>query len=1185
MSDETTAATGRPDSGPVPTVPRQAPGGDPSEPVTDPVPTESAPRPTAPDARTTTTDIVQLAAGIDPAAPPDHFGGIPHFATSPLPDLDPTGAVIAGTGLRKFVDALPGLGAEHRNGLGNYLPVAVPDTITYPGCDYYEIGVQEYTQQLHRDLRPTRLRGYRQLNNGTDGSGHNTVPPPARPYHLGPVLVAHRDRPVRVKLVNQLPTGPAGDLFLPVDTTVAGAGIGPLNSTDRYPHNRTVLHLAGADGPWISAGSAHQWFTPAGEVTPYARGAGFATVPDMPDPAPGAVTLFFPNQQSGRMLWFHDLTAGLARLTVYSGLLGVCLLDDPAERQLVADGVLPAEQIPLVIEDKTFVPELRQLATQDPTWDTAAWGGPGSLWFPHVYLPNQNPYHPSGRNPAGRWDYGPWYGSPPTDSMHGSVPNPHHGRPDRPTEPPRQPGTPVPSAPPTAFLDTPLVNGCAYPYLRIQPKAYRFRILNACLDRTVNLQLYHAASSAPMWRPDGAIEDAAAGEVPMVPACPHPDLPPDWPTDGRAGGVPDPRAAGPDWLQIGTDGGLLPRLVVLPSRPIGYRYDRRDVTVLNVAEHSLLLGPGERADVVVDFSSVPPGSTLILYNDAPAPLPAFDPRYDHYTDGPDQTDRGGAPPTRPGYGPNTRTLLQFRVAGAPGAPVDLVRLRERLPRAYASSQPPPLVPQPAYDQVFGTRTESAGRLPVHAPDLVIDRGVGGPPLTLPAVDKVIVDGFEPGYGRQADRFGADPGVPTEVLVPSAGPAGGDVQLWRVRQLGRQGRTVRFPGPVQVVNRVARDGAIRAPHPTELGWKQVVRVNPGEDTVVALRPRVPDPLPFRVADSIRLLDPTLPPGEQLPGGIRNLGRDFGWEYHWYADLPGGPGTDLLRPVVLQVSPARPTGLTATGAPGGPTMLPAIVLAWTNNAGATPAAGFSFDRATDPGFTEDRCTVRISAAHRGHTDHGVVPGVTYYYRVRAENAVSYSPWSNTAAAVVHLPAATGLAAMVPPTPPLRIGLTWTGQSFATGVEVQRATNPTFTAGLVTVPRPASNTHTDVTISPDTTYYWRVRATYRGAAAPWSNVATVRTPAPPAPPVDVTARATGSGPVELTWRTSPVSVVTGLLLQRATDAAFTSALVTVALPGNARKHLDAAVDQGSTYHYRIQTVNAAGGSPFAGPVAVRA
>ena len=54
----------------------------------------------------------------------------------------------------------------------------------------------------------------------------------------------------------------------------------------------------------------------------------------------------------------------------------------------------------------------------------------------------------------------------------------------------------------------------------------------------------------------------------------------------------------------------------------------------NVDQHSLLLAPAERADVIVDFSGFR-GQTLILYNDAPAAFPARVPGYDYYTGDPD----------------------------------------------------------------------------------------------------------------------------------------------------------------------------------------------------------------------------------------------------------------------------------------------------------------------------------------------------------------------------------------------------------------------------------------------------------------------------------------------------------------------------------------------------------------------
>ena len=56
------------------------------------------------------------------------------------------------------------------------------------------------------------------------------------------------------------------------------------------------------------------------------------------------------------------------------------------------------------------------------------------------------------------------------------------------------PGTPNVSWGAEAFLDTPVVNGKVYPTLTVEPKPYRFRVLNAAHDRFFNLQIYQASS-------------------------------------------------------------------------------------------------------------------------------------------------------------------------------------------------------------------------------------------------------------------------------------------------------------------------------------------------------------------------------------------------------------------------------------------------------------------------------------------------------------------------------------------------------------------------------------------------------------------------------------------------------------------------------------------------------------------
>jgi FtsP/CotA-like multicopper oxidase with cupredoxin domain len=672
-------------------------------------------------------------------------------------------------GIQKFVDALPQLGPTGANGLGQYLPVAVADTTTFdntagtsaPAADYYEIAVVQYQQQLNSSLPPTTLRGYVQISttvvpgkqiplkypDGTailDPSGAQ-VYAVDNPQYLGPVIVAQKDKPVRVKFDNYLPKGTGGSLFIPVDPTIMGAGMGPNGGL--YSQDRATLHLHGGVTPWISDGTPDQWTTPVGSTEQYPKGVSTGYVPDMwynangndvascdnhttcavagasTNPGQGQMTFYYTNQQSARLMFYHDHSYGTTRLNVYAGEAAGYLVQDPTEAALVANGTIPATQIPLVIQDKSFVPSPTQLAAEDPTWNTTYYGGYGSLWFPHVYMPNQNPGDMNGANAMGRWDYGHWFW-PIFPTTVPESPNPLCPSGVQATCPGAEnvtnPGVPNPSIVPESFMDTMMVNGTVYPYLNVGQQAVRFRILNASNDRSVNLSLYHAGTETngafvpcygAVWTGTTLNANGCSGEVPMAPAVKgtaatagyvYPDE-----LDGRNGGVPDVRARGPQMIQIGTEGGFLSAPAVLPNQPVGYNYNRRDIVVLNVSTRNLTLGPAERADVVVDFSGAAVGDTFILYNDSPAPMPAFDSRYDYFTGDQDQVMNGGAPTTLPGYGPNTRTVMQIQVTG-PATATSLTgaallpALQAAIPVAYGQTQAAPVVPEKGYDAAFGT---------------------------------------------------------------------------------------------------------------------------------------------------------------------------------------------------------------------------------------------------------------------------------------------------------------------------------------------------------------------------------------------------------------------------------------------------------------------------------------------------
>jgi FtsP/CotA-like multicopper oxidase with cupredoxin domain len=1033
--------------------------------------------------------------------------------------------------IRKFVDRLPGLGSLNANNLGQYIPVAIPDVNRYPNCDYYEIGLTEYTQQMHSDLLPTKLRGYYQKN--------TTDPTVNTPHYLGPVIVARNGRAVRIKFTNELPTGTPGNLFLPVDHTIMGAGEGPLFSNGTscdpttqncasYKENRAVLHLHGGRTPWISDGTPHQWTTPAGENTPYPKGVSVSYVPDMDggtEPQ-GTLTFYYTNQQSARLMFYHDHAYGITRLNVYAGeaagyIVRDATLDDPlSNTSLLSRGIVPADEIPLIIQDKTFLPSATQLAAQDPTWPFTLSSSRSDLWFPHVYMPNQNPADMMGANAMGRWDYGPWFWPPFTNLPNGSVANPLAGT--SPEEGPVNPGTGNPSIVPEGFMDTPLVNGTAYPYLNVQPKPYRFRILNACNDRMLNLQLYAAESNNPMWDAGtGALLDPNAGEVNMVPAVPG-NWPAGWPTpDGRSGGFPDPKAVGPSFVQIGTEGGILPAPAIIQNRPIGYNYNRRDITVLNVQEKALFLGPAERADVVVDFSQYA-GKTLILYQDAPTPVPAFDPRTDYYTGDPDQTSTGGAPPTQPGYGPNTRTIMQIRVAAGSGTPFNLAALQTALPVAYGASQPKPLVPETVYNQAFGTN--HADTYPrIQDTSITFTPSGGSSPINMPMQPKCIQELFDD-WGRMNATLGVelpftnmttqttipykyiDP--PTEVMQNSnpaalVGSAGDGTQIWKITHNGVDTHAIHVHMfDLQLLDRIGWDGMVKPPNPNEVGWKETVVMNPLEDVVVAVRPIIPT-LPFKLPDNIRPLDVTMPLGATmaftgvdpngLPITVQNDNINFGWEYVWHCHLLGHEENDMMRPMCIAVTPDAPTSLAGTQVNSN-----RAHFTWTNNAGN--ATGFTLQRASNAGFSSNLVTTPVGLV-TSYTDQSYrSTGVPYYYRVFATGG----PVGSTQAPFTNITTTSGFSNVIGPpagvttlisvtqaahNTPVVVNWSYAPAGDQSGFTIQRAVNQNFTGGVVTFTAPAGATsYNDNTTVVRLTYYYRVAATDFLGRGAWSTTRSI-------------------------------------------------------------------------------------------------
>ena len=116
-----------------------------------------------------------------------------------------------------------------------------------------------------------------------------------------------------------------------------------------------------------------------------------------------------------------------------------------------------------------------------------------------------------------------------------------------------------PTGSPEFFGDFILVNGKTWPFLNVEPREYRFRVLNGSDSRFYHLTLSNDSS----------------------------------------------------FKQIGTDDGLLPNPVV---------------------KKDMLIAPGERKDIIIDFSKMA-GQTITMLNDANGPYPFGDVMADTATTG------------------------------------------------------------------------------------------------------------------------------------------------------------------------------------------------------------------------------------------------------------------------------------------------------------------------------------------------------------------------------------------------------------------------------------------------------------------------------------------------------------------------------------------------------------------------
>jgi bilirubin oxidase len=341
-------------------------------------------------------------------------------------------------------------------------------------------------------------------------------------------IEARVDRPVRVTWINDLVDGNGRYLphLLPVDPTLHWANPpGGTDGRDMHPTFTStpgpytgpvpiVTHLHGGHSAEESDGYAEAWYLPHANNIP----AGYARIGSFYEEfkakfeakwhqawPPGTAVFQYQNDQRASTMWFHDHTLGMTRANVYAGPAGFYLVRGGASD--LPEGVIPGPAPSLGDPPGTGYYEI-PLAVQDRSFNND-----GSLFYPasrEFFDGFSGPYIPlSDISPIWNAEF---------------------------------------------FGNTMVVNGRTWPVLSVEPRRYRFRLLNGCNSRFLILKIVsHPMASRPV------------------------------------------TTAVPFW-QIGTEGGFLPAPVRLDQ---------------------LLIGPAERADVIVDFTGVPTGTELYLINEGP----------------------------------------------------------------------------------------------------------------------------------------------------------------------------------------------------------------------------------------------------------------------------------------------------------------------------------------------------------------------------------------------------------------------------------------------------------------------------------------------------------------------------------------------------------------------------------------
>lgn len=290
------------------------------------------------------------------------------------------------------------------------------------------------------------------------------------------------------------------------------------------------------------------------------------------------------------------------------------------------------------------------------------------------------------------------------------------------------------------------------------------------------------------------------------------------------------------------------------------------------------------------------------------------------------------------------------------------------------------------------------------------------------------------------------------------------------------------------------------------------------------------------------------------------------------------------------PVKVTTPASSGAPTAPSSLIGTTLScskvqidWTDN--SDNETGFKIERKEGTGAYSQIGIVQANVT--SFTDTTVSASKTYTYRIKAYNGFGDSSYS------LELPVTTPPCGDLPQAPSnLAVALT-----SGTSVELQWKDNSNNEGcfylerkveggSYLVVKTLASNTTStdDLGLTPDTKYYYRIRAFNNYGYSDYSNEVSIKTPSTtskPEAPTNLSAAATSCREVSLSWKDNSV-IETNFVLERKLEGNAYE-IVSSTISANTTTFKDETIEEGKKYYYRIKATNANGDSDYSNEVSL--